>query len=169
MICPFCGADDDRVIDSRASEGGRSIRRRRECNACNRRFTTYERVDDTARLVVVKRDGARSPYERAKLLRSIQLAFGKRPVPDDVKRRVAEEVEEEIHRLFDREVPSRELGERVAARLRELDPVAYVRFASEYYRFENVGELEREIAELRERPPVSPHQSDLFESDQPTS
>ncbi len=162
MICPYCGADDDRVIDSRASEAGRSIRRRRQCNPCNRRFTTYERVDDTARLTVVKRDSAREPFDRQKLLRSIQTAFGKRPVPDQVKRHVAEEVDEEVHRQFEREIDSREIGERVAARLRDLDPVAYVRYASEYYRFENVGEIEREIADLKERPPVSPHQSDLF-------
>jgi len=162
MICPYCGADDDRVIDSRSSDGGRSIRRRRECNACCRRYTTYERIDTTARLTVVKRDQTRSPFDREKLLRSIQTAFGKRPVAEDVKRRLAEEVDEEIHRLFEREVDSREIGERVASRLRELDPVAYVRFASEYYRFENVGEIEREIAELRDRPPRSPHQSDLF-------
>lgn len=162
MICPYCGADDDRVIDSRSSDGGRSIRRRRECNACARRYTTYERVDTTARLTVVKRDQTRIPFDRQKLLRSIQTAFGKRPVSEDVKRRLAEEVDEEIHRLFEREVDSREIGERVASRLRELDPVAYVRFASEYYRFENVGEIEREIAELRDRPPRSPHQSDLF-------
>jgi len=165
MICPYCGADDDRVIDSRASDGGRSIRRRRQCNACSRRFTTYERVDDTARLTVVKRDAAREPFDRQKLLRSIQTAFGKRPAPDGVKRQLAEEVDEELHRLFEREVDSREIGERVAARLRAIDPIAYVRFASEYYRFENVGEIEREIAELKDRPPVSPHQSDLFEEE----
>lgn len=162
MICPYCGADDDRVIDSRSSDGGRSIRRRRECNPCSRRFTTYERVDATARLTVIKRDQTRSPFERQKVLRSIQLAFGKRPVADEVKRRVAEEVDEEVHRFFEREVDSREIGERVASRLRDLDPIAYVRYASEYYRFENVGEIEREIADLKDRPPVSRHQSDLF-------
>jgi len=162
MICPYCGADDDKVIDSRASEGGRSIRRRRQCNACSRRFTTYERVDATARLVVVKRDGSRVPFDRQKLLRSIQIAFGKRPIPDAVKRELAEEVDEDVHRAFDREVESVEIGKRVASRLRDIDQIAYVRFASEYYRFENVGELEREIAELRQLPRVSPHQSDLF-------
>ena len=162
MICPYCGADDDRVIDSRASDGGRSIRRRRQCNACSRRFTTYERVDETARLTVVKRDSAREPFDRQKLHRSIHTAFGKRPAPDGVKRQLAEEVDEELHRLFEREVDSREIGERVAARLRAVDPIAFVRYASEYYRFENVGEIEREIAELKDHPPVSPHQSDLF-------
>ena len=162
MICPYCGADDDRVIDSRASDGGRSIRRRRECADCHRRFTTYEKVDTTARLTVVKRDQTRTPFDRTKLVRSIQMAFGKRSVPEDVRRQVAEDVDEEIHRLFEREVDSREIGERVAAKLRDLDPVAYVRFASEYYRFENVGEIERELADLRQRPRNSPHQSDLF-------
>jgi len=166
MICPYCGADDDRVIDSRSSESGRSIRRRRECNGCARRFTTYERVDETARLVVVKRDGSRTAFDRSKLVRSIQMAFGKRPVPDGVKRGVAEEVDEEVHRLFEREVDSREIGERVAGKLRELDHVAYVRYASEYYRFENMGEFEREIAELKDYPKVSPHQSDLFKEDE---
>ncbi len=163
MICPYCGADDDRVIDSRASDGGRSIRRRRQCNPCNRRFTTYERVDETARLTVVKRDAAREPFDRQKLVRSIQTAFGKRPTPDPLKRQLAEEVDEELHRQFEREVDSREIGERVAARLRAIDPIAYVRYASEYYRFENVGEIEREIADLRDLPTVSPHQSDLFD------
>lgn len=163
MICPYCGADDDRVIDSRASDGGRSIRRRRQCNPCSRRFTTYERVDETARLTVIKRDNSREPFDRQKLVRSIQAAFGKRPAPDALKRQIAEEVDEELHRAFEREVDSRAIGERVAARLRAADPVAYVRYASEYYRFENVGEIEREIADLKDHPPVSPHQSDLFD------
>src|SRR6478735_9049237 len=106
LICPYCNANDDKVIDSRSSEGGRVIRRRRQCLKCNKRFTTYERVEETARLIVIKRDGTRVPFSRENILRGVQAACGKRSVPEEVKERLVEEVEEELHREFDREVDS---------------------------------------------------------------
>lgn len=139
--CPYCGANDDRVIDSRLSEGGVAIRRRRQCNVCARRCTTYERVEGGNRLTVIKRDGARTPFDPEKILRSIQLACGKRPVSEAVRARIAEEVEEELHREFDREVESLEIGRRVAAKLRDVDEIAYIRFASEYEQFKSVSDI----------------------------
>jgi len=129
------------VIDSRLSEGGVAIRRRRQCNACGRRSTTYERVEGGARLTVIKRDGSRTAFEPEKVLRSIELACGKRPVPEDRRARLAEEVEEGLHRDFDREVDSIEIGQRVAAKLRDIDEIAYIRFASEYEQFRSVGDI----------------------------
>jgi transcriptional repressor NrdR len=151
MICPFCAADDDRVIDSRASEGGSAIRRRRQCNACNRRYTTYERVEELNRLTVIKRDGSRVTFSADNVLRGVQAACGKRPIGEQVRRKVVEEVEEELHREYDREVESRVIGEKVAQKLRDIDEIAYVRFASEYYRFENVGEIMDELRDLADR------------------
>lgn len=162
MICPFCGADDDKVIDSRASEGGFAIRRRRECLRCERRYTTYERVEESSRLTVIKRDGTRAPFDREKILLGVQAACGKRPIPDESKRRIVEAVEEQLHREFDREVESRVIGERVAAMLRDIDEIAYVRFASEYYRFEEVGEIMNELQGLADRVKVGKEQPPLF-------
>ena len=162
MICPFCQHNDDKVIDSRASEGGKVVRRRRECLACHKRFTTYERVEDTARLVVVKRDGTHAPFSRENILRGVQAACGKRPIPEDRKETVVGEVEEELYREFEREVPSRIIGEKVMAKLRELDEVAYVRFASEYYQFQNVGQFVDELNELSNRPREVKDQAKLF-------
>ena len=162
MICPFCGADDDKVIDSRASEGGFAIRRRRECLGCERRFTTYERVEESSRLTVIKRDGSRAPFDREKILLGVQAACGKRPIPDESKRRIVDTVEEQVHREFDREVESRVIGERVAAHLRDIDEIAYVRFASEYYRFEEVGEIMNELQGLADRVKVGKEQPPLF-------
>ncbi len=141
MRCPYCGKDDDRVIDSRLSEGGAAIRRRRQCNACGRRSTTYERVEGGNRLTVIKRDGSRVPFDPEKVLRSVQLACGKRPIPVADRARIAEEVDDELHRAFDREVESIEIGRRVAAKLRDLDEIAYIRFASEYEQFRSVGDI----------------------------
>src|SRR5690242_12426472 len=104
VICPYCSANDDKVIDSRSSEGGRVIRRRRQCLKCGKRFTTYERVEQTARLIVVKRDGTRVPFSRENILRGVQAACGKRNVSEELKERLVDEVEEELHREFDREV-----------------------------------------------------------------
>lgn len=162
VICPYCTRDNDKVIDSRASEAGRVIRRRRECLECHKRYTTYERVEQTARLVVVKRDGARSPFFTENILRSIQAACGKRPISEEAKRRLAEEVEEEVHREFEREVQSRAIGERVMAKLRELDEVAYIRYASEYHRFASVEELRQELDELSSRVKDVKEQTRLF-------
>ncbi len=162
MNCPFCSANKDRVIDSRESDGGRVIRRRRECLICRKRFTTYERFEQSARLTVIKRDGTRAPFSRENILRGVMAACGKRPIAQEVKERLAEEVEEELHREFDREVPSRVIGERVMAKLRDLDEVAYIRFASEYYRFRNMGELRQHVEEIASRPRDDRGQQRLF-------
>ncbi len=162
MICPYCGKDNDKVIDSRASEGGSAIRRRRECLACERRYTTYERVEKTARLMVVKRDGSRVPFDPERMLRGIQAACGKRPIAEPVKVRLVAEVEEQVHREFDREVPSIEIGRRIAARLKQIDPIAYIRFASEYYQFRNLEEFAHELSELQSLHVNLPNQAELF-------
>ncbi len=151
MLCPFCQLDDDKVIDSRASEAGRVIRRRRQCLKCGKRYTTYERVEETVRLTVIKRDGSRVPFDREKILKGLLAACGKRPIPEEAKARLVDEVEEEAHRLHDREVESRVLGEMVARRLKDLDEIAYVRFASEYFQFRNVGEIMQQLEELSQR------------------
>lgn len=148
MLCPFCEFDDDKVIDSRASEGGRVIRRRRQCLKCQKRYTTYERVEETVRLTVIKRDGSRVPFDREKILKGLRSACGKRPIAEEAKIKVVDQVEEEVHKQFDREVESRVIGEMVATRLKDLDEIAYVRFASEYFQFRNVGEIMQQLEEL---------------------
>lgn len=162
MICPYCNANDDKVIDSRSSEAGRVIRRRRQCLACGRRFTTYERVEQTARLMVVKRDGTREPFNPENVLGGIAAACGKRPVSEAAKRRIVEEVEEEIHREFDREVPSQEIGERVMRRLRDLDEVAFLRFASEHLRLRDAKDIMQQLQELNSRVKDVREQQSLF-------
>jgi transcriptional repressor NrdR len=143
MRCPFCDADKEKlkVIDSRTCEGGRAIRRRRECLHCTKRFTTYERIEDNVRLTVVKRDGRRVPWDRVKLHAGLERACFKRPVPEEEILRIVDEVEEEVYRTHDREVPSALIGELVSDRLRRIDQVAYVRFASVYKRFKTLEEL----------------------------
>ena len=141
MKCPFCGASGSRVIDTRGVKDG--IRRRRECQVCGRRFTTYERVAPP-RLMVVKADGRREEFQREKLLAGVLKACAKRPIPTEV-------IEGELYRRGEREVDSRIIGEMVMERLRELDDVAYVRFASVYRRFADVESLAEEIEKLLER------------------
>jgi transcriptional repressor NrdR len=143
MHCPFCDAEKDhlKVIDSRTCEGGRSIRRRRQCGRCSKRFTTYERIEDSIRLVVIKKDGRRTPWDRAKIIRGLERACFKRPVPESELLRIADEVEEEAAKLHDREVPSAIVGNLVTERLRRVDQVAYVRFASVYKQFQTLEEL----------------------------
>jgi len=162
VICPYCEHNDDKVIDSRASEGGKVVRRRRECLKCHKRFTTYERVEESARLVVLKKDGTHVPFNRENILRGVIAACGKRPVPEDAKLGIVEEVEEELHREFEREVPSKVIGEKVMSRLRHLDEVAYVRFASEHYQFRNVGEFVEELKHLDGRIRDVKDQQQLF-------
>lgn len=164
MICPFCGKNDDKVIDSRASEGGRVIRRRRQCLDCEKRFTTYERVEDTVRLTVIKKDGSRVPFSRDNILRGVRAACGKRPIPEDAKIRLVDEVEDELHRTHEREVESKSIGQLVAAKLRDLDDIAYVRFASEYYQFRNVGEILAQLEELNSRVRDVKDQQRLFDA-----
>lgn len=162
MQCPICGQDNDKVVDSRGSEGGRAVRRRRECLACGRRFTTYERPEESIRLTVVKKDLSREPYQREKVIAGLQKACFKRPVTDEQMRRIVDEAEEEIFRKFDKEVPSTFIGDVVSRLLRDVDKIAYVRFASVYRQFHDVGELIDEAQEIRNSPMVGPEQKELF-------
>src|SRR5436309_6115809 len=143
MRCPFCDAEKEslKVIDSRTCEGGRAIRRRRECLKCNKRFTTYERIEENLKLTVVKRDGRRIPWDRNKILLGLERACFKRPVPESELLRVVDEVEEETFKTHDREVPTTFIGSLVSEKLRRLDQVAYVRFASVYRQFKTIEEL----------------------------
>ena len=143
MRCPFCNADKEslKVIDSRTCEGGRAIRRRRECNDCTKRFTTYERIEQPIRLMVVKKDGRRVPWDKAKILAGLERACFKRPVPETELLRIADEVEDEVFNAHDREVQTAVIGQLVTDRLRRVDQVAYVRFASVYRQFKTLEEL----------------------------
>ena len=143
MRCPFCNAEKEKlkVIDSRTCEGGRAIRRRRECLHCAKRFTTYERIEEPNRLMVIKRDGRRVPWDRQKIMQGLERACFKRPVPEAELSRIVDEVEEEIHRTHDREVLSSLVGQLVTDKLRRVDQVSYVRFASVYKRFSTLEEL----------------------------
>lgn len=167
MQCPFCGKDNDKVVDSRAAEGGSAIRRRRQCLSCHKRYTTYEHVEETIRLRVVKRDGTREPYERRKVIEGIQKACFKRPVGDERIRAVLEAVEEDVFRTFDKDVPSSFIGDSVAEHLRNVDKIAYVRFASVYRRFADVGELIDEARRAEQSAPAVPGQKALFEGAPP--
>lgn len=147
MRCPKCGHADDKVIDSRASRDARTIRRRRECLGCHHRFTTYEQVERET-LRVIKRDGRYEAFDRHKLLAGIQKACEKRPISSEQIEQVADEILAELEDKYDREIPSTALGERVMARLRKLDEVAYVRFASVYRQFRDLNEFVSEIQRL---------------------
>ena len=147
MRCPFCGSPEDKVIDSRMSKDAREIRRRRECDNCTRRFTTYERIVE-ALPVVVKADGRREPFDRDKIEKGVLSAITKRPVAIEKVAELAEAVEREICELGVGEVTAREVGERVLPRLRTLDEVAYVRFASIYRDFRDVDEFLKELGDL---------------------
>lgn len=149
MRCPFCGADEDRVVDTRSSQEGRAVRRRRECEACGKRFTTYESVELFPRQVV-KRDGRREPYDRQKLLIGIVTACTKRPVNIDTIEAIVERIEQRLEESGRVEVESRWLGEQVMEELQEADEVAYVRFASVYRQFKDVTEFMKELRGLRE-------------------
>jgi transcriptional repressor NrdR len=147
MRCPFCGTDEDKVIDSRQSREGREIRRRRECLACDRRFTTYERVEE-ALPMVIKVDGRREPFDRNKIVAGLKRAAAKRPVSTAALAELAEAVEREISELGQPEVAAQEIGERVLPRLRQLDEVSYVRFASIYRDFRDIEEFAKELGEV---------------------
>jgi transcriptional repressor NrdR len=146
--CPFCKEDRDKVVDSRSSDAGRVIRRRRQCLACKKRFTTYEKIGESFKLYVVKKDGSRVPYDRDKVIAGLQKACYKRPVSAEDIQQIAEKVEEDIFRNFDNEVSSSFIGESVMKRLRAVDKVAYIRFASVYREFEDAGELIEEVSEV---------------------
>ena len=147
MNCPFCHTDRDKVVDSRPAAGGEAIRRRRECRACGRRFTTYERMEQVL-LRVVKKNGQREPFNRAKLLDGLMKACEKRPVATELLEEEALRIETELHGQYDREVPSSVVGEKVINLLRELDQVAYIRFASVYRNFKDVSEFVEEAAPM---------------------
>jgi transcriptional repressor NrdR len=148
MRCPFCKEDSDRVVDSRSSDGGRIIRRRRQCLACKRRFTTYEKVGESFKLYVVKKDNSRVPFSRDKIIAGLQKACYKRQVSAEQLRQIADKVEEDIFANFDKEVPSAFIGESVMRHLRSADKVAYIRFASIYRDFKDAGELIEEVTEV---------------------
>ncbi|MFA6955175.1 MAG: transcriptional regulator NrdR [Thermoanaerobaculia bacterium] len=149
MRCPFCGNTEDRVVDSRESREGDVIRRRRECVSCERRFTSYEKIE-LEPFQVVKRDQRREPYEREKLMGGLRIACRKRPISEQTLVRIADSIEAEMQEAGDREISSRELGNMVMRRLREVDSVAYIRFASVYRRFEDLEEFVRELSHLKD-------------------
>ena len=144
MKCPFCGDQESKVVDSRHSEDGLSIRRRRECLVCQRRFTTYETVESLP-IIVVKRNGSRQNFDRNKILNSMVRAFDKRQVEVSQLDRIATEIEQSIQNSLEREVSTDRIGEMVMERIKPIDEVAYIRFASVYRRFQNVNEFVREI------------------------
>ncbi len=144
MKCPFCGDQESKVIDSRHSEDGLSIRRRRECLACQRRFTTYEIIESLP-IIVVKRDGSRQSFDRNKIINSMVRAFDKRKVDMADLDRITTEIEQVIQNTLEREITSDKIGEMVMARLKPIDEVAYIRFASVYRRFQDVNSFVHEI------------------------
>jgi transcriptional repressor NrdR len=152
MRCPFCRHEDTQVVDSRVSEDGAAIRRRRRCPACDKRFTTYERVE-LALPSVVKKDGSRVEFDRRKIVSSMQLALRKRPVAADAVDASVARIEYQLLGSGEREVQSERLGELVMNELRQLDTIAYVRFASVYKRFEDVSEFEDVLEEFRRAAP----------------
>ncbi len=147
MRCPFCGTLDNKVIDSRLSHGGETTRRRRECNGCSRRYTTYEKVELQLPMVL-KKDGRRQPYDRDKLMAGLRRACVKRPVTQDQLDRLLDELERSLSERGEAEVDSAEIGRHVLRALREIDQVAYVRFASVYRDFKDVHEFMAELSSL---------------------
>ena len=161
MRCPKCGTIDDKVIDSRLSKDGVSIRRRRECLGCETRFTTYEVLEHNE-MRVVKRDGRREPLDRKKLLSSIVKACEKRPIGLEQMEHAVEDILQELETQQDREISSKKLGAHVMSRLHTIDPVAYVRYASVYREFQEVGDFIDEIESLEKRVARTPDQRELF-------
>jgi transcriptional repressor NrdR len=147
MRCPFCSATEDKVVDTRPSDDEQLIRRRRECIGCGKRFTTYERVDE-ALPMVVKKDARREPYDRAKVVAGLHKACDKRPVSAARIEEVADEIERSLRDMADKEIPSSKIGDAVLSRLRDIDDVAYLRFASVYLPFKDAGEIMHEVQRL---------------------
>jgi transcriptional repressor NrdR len=147
MRCPFCKEDRDKVVDSRSSEGGRVIRRRRQCLVCEKRFTTYEKISESFKLYVVKKDNSRVPYDREKIISGLQNACYKRPISTEQIQQIADKAEGNIFRQFDKEVSSAIVGESVMKQLRRVDKVAYIRFASVYRDFRDAGDLIKEVSQ----------------------
>ena len=149
MKCPYCGSDTDKVVDSRSSKNGQSIRRRRECLNCNQRFTTYEYIEDVS-LIVIKNDGSREPFDRKKLLRGITISCAKRPIPTDKLDDIVDAVKHELESQGEQEIKSVDIGQKVMDRLKELDDVAYVRFASVYRKFSDKADFMNELKKILE-------------------
>lgn len=150
MKCPYCSNIDTKVIDSRPAEDGSSIRRRRSCDICGKRFTTYEKVE-TIPLIIIKKDDNREQYDRAKIEAGILRACYKRPVSAEAIKQAVEDIETEIYKLEEKEIPSNQIGELVMERLKELDEVAYVRFASVYREFKDVNTFMAEIKKILDK------------------
>jgi len=150
MKCPFCGNKEDKVVDSRATAEESAVRRRRECAKCGKRFTTYEYVEEVS-LMVIKKDGRREPFDRKKILAGIMKACEKRPISIDKMEDVITQVERNIQKKSDREVSSSRIGEMVIEKLKALDDVAYVRFASVYRQFKDVGQFMAELKDVLSR------------------
>ena len=161
MYCPKCASLEDKVIDSRLSKDGRSIRRRRECLHCSQRFTTYEEIE-RSELRVAKRDGRSEPFDKEKLLGGMLKACEKRPVGVEALEKVADEIMHDLQMEFRREVPSHVIGAKVMSSLHEIDEVAYVRYASVYRHFQDIGEFIHEIQKLGREPRKSAGQPELF-------
>jgi transcriptional repressor NrdR len=147
MRCPYCKKENDKVIDSRVANEGTVIRRRRECEACNRRYTTYERIEEIP-LFVIKKDHRREPYDRAKVLAGVYKACEKRPLALAEQDKIVDELEKIIHEKYEKEVPTRIIGEHIMQRLAKLDQIAYVRFASVYREFQDVSHFMNELKTL---------------------
>lgn len=147
MKCPYCNSEESKVVDSRPAEEQNAIRRRRECEVCGKRFTTYERVE-TLPLMVIKKDNSREPFEREKLEKGILVASYKRPIPMEEITKLLDELEGELYSMGEREIESRKIGEIVMQKLKPLDPVAYVRFASVYREFKDVDTFASELTKL---------------------
>lgn len=158
MRCPFCAASEDKVIDSRASNDQMVIRRRRECTACKRRFTTYERIEEVP-FRVVKKDGTRVPFDRQRILHGMLRACEKRPVSTETLEEITARVESRINEMFDSEVSSRFIGNLVMEELRQVDQVAYVRFASVYREFKDINEFLAELKSILQREKDGPDPS----------
>ena len=147
MKCPYCNYNESKVIDSRPADEGTTIRRRRECLACQKRFTTYEVMEHLPR-VVIKRDGSRQSFDKNKVLNGMLRSCEKRPVPLADLEKISDEIEQELQNSFEREIDTSEIGEMVMARLKELDEVAYVRFASVYKQFKDVDTFMAELSKI---------------------
>ncbi len=156
MRCPFCHLDDDRVIESRITDDGTAIRRRRECNGCSRRFTTYERIEGEESLRVLKKDGRAEAFDRRKLVRGMTIACEKRPVSTEAIEAAVNRIHQFLLGLGERELPARRIGEAVMDELKSLDQVAYVRFASVYRDFKDLAELMAEVRKVYASEPQAP-------------
>jgi len=147
MKCPYCGFGQDKVIDTREINEGLQIRRRRECLNCGKRFTTYEEIEMRP-LIVIKKDGRREKFNREKIFTGIQKACEKRPISTEEIEKIIIEIEQELRQKFDREVPSKEIGKIIIKKLKKIDKVAYIRFASVYREFQDISEFKKEIEKI---------------------